>query len=191
MSCSSKNQTKELAGGLAFSGIVGVFFGTVVYLAEKFHPGKKWIQPLLNVIASLISYFLDIVFAKVCFQIFSSGKVEIYSFTKEGLIKRFLWFIRSIPTFNFFRYVIIAILDAIVVRKLTTRIEKLADNHNVMTSHKPIRNTIVTVFISFLTFNLYVNILRFQWAYVESTDNLIITILLMLWLSFMLFGAKE
>jgi len=101
------------------------------------------------IIGSFISYILDIIFVR--------------SNTCNWLLKSFLSGV-------FFRFIIIVILDTVVAITLFHYLLEILDN---MKFHFPYRDTICSAIVSVITFFLYTNTLRFDWAYQENPSPVI------------------
>ena len=124
-------------------------------------------------VGNVIAYMLDIVFAKRAFN----GVEVPYS----AISRRLTIFMGSLFTVQFFRFVITAIIDCLIgIALLKASIKYMNENH-IFTGYKH-RDTVVAIAIAMFTFMLYVNTLRFDWAY-SHTKNLTMDLVVYMWVS--------
>lgn len=124
-------------------------------------------------VGNVLSYMLDILFAKRAFN----GAEVPYSAVGQRLVI----FAESLFTVQFFRFVITAIIDCLVGIALLKASIKYMNEHDILTGFKH-RDTVVSVAIATFTFVLYVNTLRFDWAY-SQTKNLTTDLIVYMWVS--------
>ena len=125
----------------------------------------------LSIFGNLLGYSLDILFAKRCFE-----KEEI---PITYLKYRFLWWLKSFTTPVFMKFFVVVIIDLILFTILLRTSLKTLDEKGIKFRF---RDAIVAAVISIVTFVLYVNFLRFKWAYVMNT-NPVIDMVILAWSS--------
>ena len=176
----------ELIGGGATSVAMGAIFAALVFAGEKLAKGAEWVATAARLATSLLGYCSDILFAKRCFHDASSDVVIVYGYDRRGWNKRLKWLAKSFLTLTFVKYVVVAVLDSIVTGKLVQKFKQALDDKDILTKYEKLRNTALAVFVSGLTFALYVNLLQFKWVYSSGNNDLLITIILSMWLTVML-----
>ena len=138
--------------------------------------------PLISFSVGLLGHASDILIAKRCFSDWRDpGKVSILGFSARHWGKRVAWYLRSLASMSFARHLMVSAVDSLVVGRLTTIACRHLDRAEVMTKRKWLRDPLVAVFVGLVTFNLYVNVLRFSWVY-QSDPNVAITVLMTMWL---------
>lgn len=119
---------------------------------------------------NLIGYFLDIVAAK---EKFSGTRVPY-----TDILKRVILALRSFSSTMFSKFTVTVIIDTVIVIEMLKTALDVFDAYDIKFKF---RNEITAAFISLLTFVLWVNALRFNWAYVEE-DNPLMNIVMIAWL---------
>lgn len=180
MSCTPKLRRTELRWGVLTSVLTGgAGVALVLYGGQR-----EWPAPALPFVmfgVSLASHFLDIVVAKRCFGEWGGRKVSVLGFTRPDMLKRLAWYGRSLVSMSFVRFVMIGLLDSLVVARLSEIAGKKLDEWRFGVGWRKLRDPLLVIFIGALTFNLYVNTLRFDWAY-SNAPNQAITVLVCMWL---------
>ena len=140
------------------------------------------------VLGNLLTYWFDILFAKKVFTL--PNGFRGYPGPFEGPVPysafgvRFAWMLRSMVGPQFFRYVISVVIDTLTgLAMLKTALDVL-DAYDILTDdrYKLYRDFGVSSIISFLTFFLFANVLRFDWAY-TSRDDHVMNIVVLAWLA--------
>lgn len=140
-----------------------------------------------TLIGNFTSYSLDILFAKKRF------KVNEYKGKKYGkedpeveipvteFATRFGWLVRSFFSNYFVKFIVVAVIDTSVYMIILDYMRKLFVKRNVKFSFGFIDQDILLVLvIPVVSFFLYVNQLRFKWAY-SSNINPVMNMLMLLW----------
>jgi hypothetical protein len=125
----------------------------------------------LYVLGSFLGYALDIVFAKKAFD----GQEVSYL----DIMHRLKWLGRSFVTTTFLKFIITAIIDVIIGIEMLKLTLNLLDKYNIKFKF---RNEIAAAIVSFVAFILWVNALRFNWAYSDE-QNVTLDIIVIVWLS--------
>lgn len=126
-------------------------------------------------IGSVLSYSLDILFAKRDFRM-RDGTVAFVPYGQLG--RRAAWLMRSYAKKHFFRYVVAALLDTIVGLSLLRALITYMDRKRFLADWKW-RDPLAAVAVGVVTFFLFANVLRFDWAYAESDNPVMNMIVLM------------
>lgn len=125
------------------------------------------------VLGSLLSYSLDILFAKARF----GGATVPYT----ALGRRFRWLAGSLVHRPFFRFGITLIIETITGVALLKAAIRTMNRRRFMPNWK-LRDAAAAVVVSVAVFLLFGNILRFDWAYSEA-DQPVLNIVVLMWMA--------
>lgn len=134
----------------------------------------------LYAFGSIFGYTLDILFAKRDFRL--PGSTAIVPLPYTALRARAAWLARSFVRKQFFRYLVTVLIDTIVGIALLKAILDHLDRRGVWTAppkRRALRDALVSSLVAIFTFVLYVNILRFDWAYRDGDDPVMNVVVLM------------
>lgn len=137
---------------------------------------------LFVIIGNIITYSLDILFAKRVFHIahgFAGQVPYTGSIPYHDLITRAQWLIKSFVSLHFFRFSITILVDLIISLSLIDFLKKFCDARDI---HFWARDFIIATVVPAFTFLLFLNILRFDWAYSEKASP-IMNVMVLLWVS--------
>lgn len=124
----------------------------------------------LQVFGNLLTYFLDIMFAKRDFQ----GSPLTY----RAYARRFSWFLASFTGPPFHKFVVACIIEAIIVFAAMRRIRAFCDRHRI---HFRYRDALLTAGVATLSFLMVMNVLRFNWV-LDETESLTLNIVILAWM---------
>ena len=135
----------------------------------------------IYVVGNLVGYVLDLLFAK--------RKLYMKDINgKPKLIKKFndrvIFLLFSFYSKYFFKFLILCIIDTAIGLILLKYAILMLDKYKILVDFK-YRNLLLALIIPGITFGLYVNQLRFNWAY-EFKENLILSIIMYMWLTIIL-----
>ncbi len=135
----------------------------------------------IYVVGNLVGYVLDLLFAKrKLYMKDENGKPKLIKNFNDRVI--FLLF--SFYNKYFFKFLILCIIDTAIGLILLKYAILMLDKHKILVDFK-YRNLLLALIIPAITFGLYVNQLRFNWAY-EFKENLILSIIMYMWLTIIL-----
>ena len=135
----------------------------------------------IYVVGNLVGYVLDLLFAKrKLYMKDENGKPKLIKNFNDRVI--FLLF--SFYSKYFFKFLILCIIDTAIGLILLKYAILMLDKHKILVNFK-YRNLLLALIIPAITFGLYVNQLRFNWAY-EFKENLILSIIMYMWLTIIL-----
>ena len=135
----------------------------------------------IYVVGNLVGYILDLLFAKrKLYMKDENGKPKLIKNFNDRVI--FLLF--SFYSKYFFKFLILCIIDTAIGLILLKYAILMLDKHKILVDFK-YRNLLLALIIPAITFGLYVNQLRFNWAY-EFKENLILSIIMYMWLTIIL-----
>lgn len=139
----------------------------------------------LYLVGNILAYVLDILFAKSEFEImkgYNGYTPYIGPIPYSDFKTRIVWMLHSFIKLPFMKFIVTVILDSLVGLTLLHSILSFLDKKKV---HFYFRNTIVAGLVAIFTFTLYLNILRFDWAYREDVDP-IFNIIILMWCTIIL-----
>ena len=129
----------------------------------------------MYLIGNILAYSLDVVFAKEKLYINNRyGNISLNNYNS-----RLNFLIKSFFSKYFIRFMILSIIDSIIGLTLLKFLIKLMDKYEILIDWKYRDLLIAAVVVSF-TYNLYLNQLRFDWAY-EYKENYLLNILIYIW----------
>lgn len=135
----------------------------------------------IYVVGNLVGYILDLLFAKrKLYMKDENGKPKLIKNFNDRVI--FLLF--SFYSKYFFKFLILCIIDTAIGLILLKYAILMLDKHKILVDLK-YRNVLLALIIPSITFGLYVNQLRFNWAY-EFKENLVLSIIMYMWLTIIL-----
>lgn len=135
----------------------------------------------IYVVGNLVGYILDLLFAKrKLYMKDENGKPKLIKNFNDRVI--FLLF--SFYSKYFFKFLILCIIDTAIGLILLKYAILMLDKHKILVDFK-YRNVLLALIIPAITFGLYVNQLRFNWAY-EFKENLVLSIIMYMWLTIIL-----
>lgn len=129
--------------------------------------------------ANLLGYSLDVMFAKRAFGDLSGrGGPDVLL---ESVREKALWLARSLASFTFVRFLITVAIEIVITVFLLRYLTAALDDAGVLAGWKW-RDTVLSAAIAAVLFGLFVNRIRFDWAYVMPPDPSM-DILMMIWFS--------
>jgi hypothetical protein len=138
----------------------------------------------LYIVGNVLGYILDLLFAKKNLYL-----KDIYGKTikVKDFNDRIKFLLLSFIDKYFIKFIILCVIDTIIGLILLKYTIILLDQYKILVNFK-YRNLIVALLIPSITFFLYVNQLRFDWAY-EYKENFLLNILMYIWLTIVLLFA--
>jgi hypothetical protein len=138
------------------------------------------------IFGNILSFCLDMMLAK------KKIRLPMYKGTKDyyGPVPyREYWYrgefmLRSLLSPIFIQFMILGIIDTIINLSLLKFIIKLSDKYSILNKWKH-RKVVFAALTSSLTFGLFINQLRFQWAY-EENSNFVFDMLMYIWFTLIL-----
>jgi hypothetical protein len=130
----------------------------------------------MNLFGTINGYIFDILFAKRDFRL-PDGSIQPVPYRQ--LKTRAAWLLRSFVGKQFFRYLITGLIEAMVALAVLRAFVNYLDRRGVLKDWK-YRNTLAAVVVAVFLFLLFVNVLRFDWAY-KDTDDAMMNIIVLMW----------
>ena len=135
----------------------------------------------LYLVGNILGYILDLLFAKK--EIFLkdiNGNPKLVDNFNDKVKFVLLSFIDK----YFIKFIVLCIIDTIIGLILLKYTILILDERNILKEFK-YRNLLIALIIPSITFFLYVNQLRFDWAY-EYKENFLLNVLMYVWLTIVL-----
>jgi hypothetical protein len=129
----------------------------------------------LYLFGNILAYSLYIVFAKE--KLFVNNKYGKVPLNDYGTRTKFL--ANSFFNKYFARYMILGIIDSIIGLILLKFLINLMNKYELLMDWK-YRDLIIAAFVVTFTYQLYLNHLRFDWAY-EYNENFLLNIIIYIW----------
>jgi len=140
---------------------------------------------MLYVFGSMFGYSVDILFAKQNFTIKKKGQAPFTSAVPYTDFKtRALWLVASLIDRHFFRFVITVIIDTLIGITMLQALIRYFDDENILTDFA-YRDMLLAGAVAIITFFLYTNVLRFDWAYSDA-DSPLMNVLVLMWVGMVL-----
>lgn len=142
----------------------------------------------MYVLGNFLTYCFDIIFAKSTFYDEIMKREVKYSFT--DMRRRINWLFNSFSKSYMIKFFVSMTIDSIIGLSLMKWIMNMLDDYNILTNterQKKYRDLLIASLVGILTFFLYLNTLRFSWAYKMSVPNLnlndIFNLIIIIWFS--------
>lgn len=135
----------------------------------------------LYVFGNILSYSIDILFAKSNFHIpggYGGQKPFNGPLPYSAFLTRVKWLFGSMISKHFYRYVITVIIDTLIGLSVLWSVIDVMNTNDFLSGFY-YRDMLASIAVTVFTFFLYNNILRFDWAYSAKEDPLLNVIILM------------
>lgn len=168
--------SEQSVRGTAASLVTGALGAALAVVGET-HMG---LGPVLSsflfvgVLGNVLGYAADILFAKATF---STGGGEPRAVPYGALGTRAAWLAGSLGSRVFVRFLTLVGIDGIIV---STMLQALIDAADRLGARFTGRNALMGLGVSAFTFLMYVNSLRFHWAY-STREDVLMNALVMMW----------
>ena len=186
----SHYKTQESKGDL--TSIISIVIGNILNIVfNKYYGMEIHKSTLLSVyiIANVIAYILDILFAKEkLFVKMYKGQKNYYGKIPYNDYKvRLHFLLKSFMDKYFLKFIVLTVIDSIIGLTILRFLIKLCDMYDILTKWK-YRDLTLAFLVSSITFFLFVSKLRFDWSY-EYKENFMLNVLMYIWLSIILLIA--
>lgn len=181
--------TQETFRGFLTSISNGSIMSVITYiLLNVMNYSVNSVALITSIIGTFTSYSLDILFAKKTFNL-KEYKGKKYKETDDDVevdykdvMVRLIWLLKSFSGSYFSKFLIVSVIDSAIYLVIIDFIRRKMDKNNINFKY---RNLLLIIILPCITFFLYVNQLRFRWAY-DSNDKPIMNILMFIWLTILL-----
>lgn len=120
-----------------------------------------------SVIGNFLGYTADILFAKRCFHETGPDGPELVAYDQWDLQRRFAWYLRSLVSRSFIRFVVTVVIDVIVCLAIIDLVSTSMDDLGIRFR---MRDTVVATVVTMITFHSFINEMRFRYAYSAEDD---------------------
>jgi hypothetical protein len=160
----------SIAMGLNYMGVVTLGMNPLVSTAI-----------FAQVLGSVLSYSMDILFAKTHFRIHSDQPTVFVPFSHLGV--RSKWWLKSFKRPQFMRFIIVMIIETLTALAILAACIRTADRHEWFAKkYRDVRNFLLALIVGVVVFLMFGNMLRFDWAYSED-GSLHLTASMLMWMS--------
>lgn len=135
---------------------------------------------ILNLFGGVLGYVTDILFAKANFRL--PGTSTMVAVPYSDLSARTRWLVRSFMRKQFLRYWVVGLIDAMVGIAVIKAILAYMDRREILVNFR-YRAALVATAVTVVNFLLFVNILRFDWAYRDGADDPIFNAIVLMWMT--------
>jgi hypothetical protein len=147
--------------GLATSLTTAAIVNTLNFAATRSGVSDTLTVPVIVVgFGNSLSLWMDVMFAKRSFD----GTILSYC----DLSARNRWFFDNVFGSTGAKYAATALADGVIVFYIYRSLTRWCDRRKVMLKSKSLRNTGLAAIVTSLTFLMFGNFLRFNWAYLHN-----------------------
>lgn len=167
---------EEKARGMACSTVSGCIAGGLTVAGVKL--GMKTTTSavvFLYIVGNIMTYAADIMFAKRSFL--QDGRIVRLPY--DAFHKRSAYLLRSFVGRKFVKFGVTVLLDTLIGLALLRAATRFMDENDFLV-HFKYRDAITAILITIFTFMLYLNILRFDWAY-SDVENPMLNVTVLMW----------
>lgn len=129
-------------------------------------------------ISSILTYVFDIMFVQKYFNA-GDNKLTIIPYSKK--------FFRFLALFNhhvLYKFIVLMSVTSIITKSIYVYVIKKLDDNDVLVEENNLkyRDLVIQLAINAFCTVMFVNVLKFKWAYINS-QNLTLNIIILLWFS--------
>ena len=175
--------------GLVMSAISGFAANALNFIGIKYLGLSVQTSSVLflQLVGNITGYALDILFAKRHFKVPNfrgTGKLFEGPVPYNDIATRWRWLLKSFAGKQFYRFFITVIIDTLLSLAILNWTIRTFDEKGILVDFK-YRNLVLAGAIAVGTFFLYVNVLRFDWAYSDD-DMPIFNVIVLMWVTLVL-----
>lgn len=179
--------TDNLFTGEKMRGAVaGAFTGTSVFGLNLLGVSSMGLSApvssfiFIYMLGSFAGYVVDILFAKKSFIPVGSNAIAPVPIPYRDLATRAHWLFVSLTQRYFFRFVVTIIIETLTGLAMLEAVISYLDREKYLKEWK-LRNALVAIGVAIVNFTLFVNILRFDWAY-QEVEHPVLDIVVLMWM---------
>lgn len=178
MVCSQVTAREKFLGTVV-SIVVGLLSTGILIAAEAAGASVDESVLYASLIGNFLGYSGDILIAKQCFDAWDGEAYVPVRYDQWDVEKRFVWYVKSLVSKSFLRFVLTVTIDIIVSLAIIDIVTQLLEDLGIKFG---LRNTLVAGLVSVFTFHVFVNEIRFNYAYSRS-DNFTHDLIVFAWAS--------
>jgi hypothetical protein len=160
------------------SSIVNFINTSLMYLItnQNITDIKFFIFFIEYLMSIFLTYFLDIMFVQSHFSL--NG--ELIKLSYKAFEDRFF---QMFKTQKFFKFIVLFGINIIMNKSIIQYITNILNKNNILNDPKSIkyRDLAISIFINIFTGLLYIDVLKFNWAYIDTNNNMILNIIIFMW----------
>lgn len=158
---------REKTIGTVVSIVVGFISTGILVISQTLGASIETSVLITNILGNFIGYTGDVVVAKQCFDEWDGENYIPVNFDQWDIRRRFLWYLKSLISKSFIRFILTVVIDTMVSLAIIDLVTKLLDDLKIVFRF---RNSLIAGVVSILTFQVFVNEIRFNYAYTRATD---------------------
>lgn len=178
----SQGTPREKFIGTVVSVLVGLVSTGVLVASQTAGASIEGSVVYANLIGNFLGYSGDILVAKQCFDAWDGEAYVPVRFDQWDVEKRFVWYVKSLASKSFLRFILTVSVDIIVSLVIIDLVSQLLEDLGIKFGF---RDTLVAGAVSMFTFQIFVNEVRFKYAYTRS-DNFTHDLIVFAWASILL-----
>lgn len=181
MVCSQGTPREKFLGTLV-SILVGLMSTGILVVSQAGGASIEGSVVYANVIGNFLGYSGDVLVAKQCFDAWDGEAYIPVKYDQWDVQNRFVWYVKSLASKSFLRFILTVTVDIIVSLAIIDLVTQLLEDLGIKFG---IRDTLVAGLVSVFTFQVFVNEIRFNYAYNRS-DNFTHDLIVFAWASLLL-----
>lgn len=181
MVCTQGSRREKIIGTVV-SILVGLVSTGILFLAQTTGASVETAVIYASLFGNFIGYSGDVLVAKQCFDDWNGEDYTLVKYDQWDVQKRFVWYVKSLISKSFVRFVLTVVIDIIVSLALIDLLTQLLDDLGIKFG---IRDAVLSGLISMFTFQVFVNEIRFNYAYNRS-DNFTQDLIVFAWASILI-----
>lgn len=158
---------REKFVGAVVSALVGLLSTGILVGAQTMGASTEASVVYANLIGNFMGYTGDILIAKECFDMWNGSEYVPVKYDQWDVRNRFVWYLKSLASKSFLRFVLTVTIDLIVSLAIIDLVTQLLDDLGIKFKF---RDAIVAGGVSVFTFQIFVNEIRFNYAYKRSSN---------------------
>ena len=183
MACTPGSEREKFLGTVV-SILVGLMSTGLMFVSQSAGATVEASVVYASIFGNFIGYSGDILVAKQCFDAWDAD-LDSYvpvKYDQWDVQQRFIWYAKSLASKSFLRFILTVLIDIIVSLAIIDLVTQLLDDLKI---NFGVRDTIVAGLVSVLTFQIFVNEIRFNYAYNRS-ENFTHDIIVFAWASILI-----
>lgn len=153
--------------GAAVSVLVGILSTGLLMGSQSMGATTETSVVLANLVGNFLGYTGDILIAKQCFDAWNGTEYVPVKYDQWDVRNRFVWYLKSMASKSFLRFVLTVTIDLIVSLAIIDMVIQVLDDLNIKFRF---RDAIIAGGVSIITFQVFVNEIRFNYAYNRSSN---------------------
>lgn len=173
-SCRTMSLDKQL---LARSYVFSIVINVLTYGISLYFPKKENILFYDLILGIIFTYIVDILFIQKYFKNFTTKTLEQISYSNLLYRLKYIFKYRI-----FLKYIIVVIIGTILVSSLIRFTKKLMKQYEISEDriNSVYMDFLINIFFKFVVTAIFLNFIKFRWAYVDNNDIYLTAIIISL-----------